>query len=189
MQQEKVFQAIEFAARAHRGQFRKGSDLPYIFHPLSVAKILINCGASEEMVVAGILHDTVVDTDVALADIERAFGAEVALLVEGASEPDKSAPWMDRKQHTIDHLRTASPDPVLLVCADKLDNILSTREEYARLGESLWERFNKPREDQKWYYQSLVQVLGDRMIEDLAASLFRQFEEEVRRVFGDGEEV
>ena len=81
----KVFQAIEMAARAHRGQLRKGSGVPYLIHPLNVAKLLIEEGCEEELVVAGILHDTVEDTDVELVDIAVVFGSRVSRLVAGAS--------------------------------------------------------------------------------------------------------
>ena len=89
---DKVFHAIELAACAHRGQVRKGSGVPYLIHPLNVAKLLIQGGCVEEVVVAGLLHDTVEDTDMELADIEAEFGPGVAALVAGASEPDKTAP-------------------------------------------------------------------------------------------------
>ncbi len=54
-----IFKAIEFAAQAHAGHFRKGTKIPYIIHPLAVAKILIENEYSEEIVIAGILHDTI----------------------------------------------------------------------------------------------------------------------------------
>jgi (p)ppGpp synthase/HD superfamily hydrolase len=57
----KLFDAIEFATRAHEGQFRKGTRIPFIIHPLSVAKLLIEREFSEEVVIAGLLHDTLED--------------------------------------------------------------------------------------------------------------------------------
>jgi len=64
-----ISQAIEFAAGAHRGQYRKGSKIPYNIHPLNVGKILIEHGCFDEVVIAGILHDTVEDTPVTLDNI------------------------------------------------------------------------------------------------------------------------
>ncbi len=78
-----IFQAVEFASTAHSGHFRKGTNVPYIIHPLGVAKILIEHGCSEEIVVAGILHDTVEDTAITLEDIRRSFGERVDHLVQG----------------------------------------------------------------------------------------------------------
>ena len=58
---QRIFQAVEFATKAHSGQFRKGTNVPYLVHPLGVCKILIEAGCSEDVVVAGLLHDTVED--------------------------------------------------------------------------------------------------------------------------------
>lgn len=182
-----IFEAIEFAAKAHTGQYRKATKMPYIVHPLSVAQILIEHGCAEEIAVAGVLHDTVEDTPVTLADIEQKFGADIAAWVKGASEPDKSDTWENRKQHTLDHLKTAPPEVLLVACADKLDNIRSMRQDYAHLGESLWTRFNRPKAQQQWYYQSLVAVFSSRSSDEQNAALFTEFAREVGQVFGSSE--
>jgi len=65
-----IFEAIEFATKAHINHFRKGTKVPYIIHPLQVARILIESDCSDHVVIAGILHDTVEDTPVTLDDIE-----------------------------------------------------------------------------------------------------------------------
>ena len=184
-----IFSAIEYAARAHRNHFRKGTKIPYIIHPLSVAKILIDYECREALVVADILHDTVEDTPVTAEDIRTSFGAEVAGLVASASEPDKSDTWENRKRHTIEHLKTAPMDVLLLTCADKLDNIRSIKEDYERSGESVWKRFRRAKDSQRWYYKALADVFMSRAEGEPGASLFCQFKYEVRQVFPeiDGE--
>lgn len=77
--------AIDFAAKAHEGQKRKSGD-PYITHCLSVADILIDWGMDIDSVIAGVLHDTVEDTEVALEDIEQQFGKSIAFLVDGVTK-------------------------------------------------------------------------------------------------------
>ncbi|MFQ5606249.1 MAG: HD domain-containing protein [bacterium] len=180
-----IFTAIEFAARAHAGQFRKGTKIPYIIHPISVAKILIEHGCSDELAIAGVLHDTVEDTRVTLEQIKHAFGIEVAKLVASASEPNKSDLWENRKQHTLDMLKTAPREVLLLVCADKLDNIRSIAEDYRKYGDSLWSRFSRPKAKQKWYFQSLATIFQQRMNGDPDAPLFEEFDHEVRKMFGE----
>ncbi|HAQ06826.1 MAG TPA: phosphohydrolase, partial [Bacillus bacterium] len=64
-----------------------------------------------------ILHDTVEDTKITLADIDLEFGNEIAEIVKGCSEPDKSLSWEERKEHTIDYLKTASKDIRVVACA------------------------------------------------------------------------
>jgi len=77
--------AIDIATKAHKTQKRKSGE-PYITHPLSVAKILIEWEMDIDSVIAGVLHDTVEDTDLTLEDIESLFGADVALLVDGVTK-------------------------------------------------------------------------------------------------------
>src|SRR5438270_10454843 len=102
-----IDRAIELAATAHRHQVRKGTDIPYITHPYVVGIMLAQIGCDEEVVAAGILHDTVEDTPLTLDDIRAQFGDRVASIVEGCSEPDKSASWEHRKQHTLEYLKSA----------------------------------------------------------------------------------
>jgi (p)ppGpp synthase/HD superfamily hydrolase len=178
-----VFDAIEYAARAHREHYRKGTRIPYIIHPVGVAKILIEYDCAEEIVAAGILHDAVEDTEVTLKEIRSSFGDKVADLVAAASEPDKSDTWENRKRHTIESLQTAPMDVLILSCADKLDNIRSIKEDYERFGEAVWKRFRRAKDSQQWYYRTLADVFLKRAEGEPGATLFRQFNYEVRQVF------
>src|SRR3954467_1830307 len=99
--------ALETAARAHAGQVRKGTDIPYISHPYAVGMMLARGGCSEEGIAAGTLPNTAEDTDLTLEYIRETFGDRVAAIVEGCSEPDRSASWEERKRHTLEYLRTA----------------------------------------------------------------------------------
>lgn len=76
------------AERAHEGQVRKSGD-PYITHPLAVTTILAELGMTPPTLAAALLHDTVEDTDYRLADLERDFGSEIAMLVDGVTKLDK----------------------------------------------------------------------------------------------------
>ena len=177
--------AIELALKAHQNQFRKGTDIPYITHPLTVGIILAKAGCPDEAIIAGILHDTVEDTSVTLGCIRDTFGERVSNIVEGVSEPDKSLPWEERKQHTIEYLKTAPMEVKFVALADKLDNIKAIARDYMEIGEAIWNRFNKGKDSQKWYYQSLVQVLYDDSANDAYKILHRYFEQEVSEVFGN----
>ncbi len=178
-----IFHAIQFAAAAHAGQYRKGTKVPYLIHPLRVAEILIQAGCPETLAVAAILHDTVEDCFVTYDQIAGLFGDQVAELVRGASEPDKAASWEARKQHTIHYLRSASEGLLLVSVADKLDNIRSIREDLALHGEHAWRRFKRGREQQRWYYESLASVFTDHLTSAPGNRLAAVFADEVRAVF------
>ena len=184
-----IFDAIEFAAAAHRGQYRKGTLIPYLMHPLTAARTVIDAGCPEHVVTAAILHDIIEDTDHTLDEIREKFGSRVAELVEACSEPNhRDATWEARKQHTVDVLNSSADQEVLMVAiADKLDNIRSIREDHALRGEDTWKRFKRGREQQAWYYRSLSRAFNSQMATEPGHRLAALFEEEVRLVFGDSE--
>lgn len=168
---------------AHKGQVRKSKQIPYIVHPMMVGTLLLEVGCSTELIISGYLHDTIEDTDVTEADIERVFGNEVLQIVLGCSEPDKRAAWEARKQHTIQFLQSeASRDVCMVTCADKLHNIRSMVLDYEVEQEAMWDTFNRGKEKQGWYYTELVEVLRQR-IPDFP--LLALLEKEVAFLFGN----
>ena len=178
--------AIEEAVKAHIGQLRRGTDIPYITHPLAVGIMLAKAGCSDNVIIAGILHDTVEDTSITLDYIRDTFGDQVAIIVEGASEPDRALPWKDRKTHTIEFLKTASLEVRLVTCADKLNNIRAIDSDHKKIGDKIWDRFNRGKEDQEWYYRGLVNVLCHRSDNRDHGQLFRQLKNKMEEVFCGG---
>lgn len=168
------FKAIDFATKAHKGQYRKGSSMPYLIHPLSVMQLLIKAGCEPEVVIAGCLHDVVEDTPFTLEDIRMEFGAKVADLVFSVSEPDKKLSWFERKKHTIEAMKKTKDKEILyLCCADKIHNIQSTIDGYDELGNQIWERFKATREQHEWYHKSLAEIFlafdeDDKMFQEFA---------------------
>jgi len=153
--------AIAFAARAHDGQYRKGTDIPYIIHPFEVASMLDREGADDTVYIAGLLHDTLEDTPVTEQDILENFGPDVLEVVQHESE-DKSKSWEERKQHTIEELTHCRDQRILLVaCADKANNLRSLRRDYAQVGDELWGRFKRGKESIKWYYHGLIDAFSE----------------------------
>ena len=94
---ERYEAALTLAARAHRTQLRKVGDVPYIVHPVHVSAILLRHGFSEDVVIAGLLHDVIEDQDVSLERIEADFGPAIAEIVAALTERKKEAgvdrPW------------------------------------------------------------------------------------------------
>jgi (p)ppGpp synthase/HD superfamily hydrolase len=180
-----VFHAIDFAARAHKGQYRKGTRIPYVVHPINVGKILIENGCSDTVVIAGILHDVIEDTDVAIDLIREQFGEDVADLVMWGSEKDKSDTWENRKRQTLISLESAPMDVLLISLIDKLDNIRSMRAGSEKEGEEFWARFNRPKVTQAWYYRGLLDVFLRRIDVDPGKTLLSLFCSEVDKVFGN----
>lgn len=175
-----INKAISFATLAHQGQVRKGSNIPYIFHPMEVGYILAQITEDVEIICAGILHDTVEDAAVSLDTIKKLFSERTSKLVAAQSE-NKALSWKERKRHTVEYLKSeASYEEKLICLADKLSNIKSTNKDFKKLGDKLWSRFNKGYKDQKWYYTNLVESLQSlRGLEE-----YKEFEKLVHEVFG-----
>lgn len=176
---DRFSRAIDYARIAHAAQFRKGSDIPYIYHLLGVASLVIEFGGSEDQAIAGLLHDTLEDCGAAHEAVIRAqFGDVVANIVkdctdgtaEGkATHTDADAKrdnWLQRKRAYLAHLK-AAPDLTLLVCAcDKLHNARAIVQdmEDPRVGSGVFDRFTGGREGTLGYYQALAEILSARDI-------------------------
>lgn len=96
--------AIDYATEKHAGQKRKSGE-PYINHPLAVAGILIEWGMDIDTVVAGVLHDTVEDTDATLDDLESLFGRDVAFLVDGVTKVSQARAGMRNLDSYLPHTK------------------------------------------------------------------------------------
>ena len=164
-----INKATVFATQAHEGQLRKGTKRPFIMHPLEVGRIVSTMTEDEEVVCAAILHDTIEDCkhiDEEMIRLE--FGTRVANLVSQESE-DKSKTWMERKTHTIEHLKEAPWEIKMIALADKLSNMRDIDRDYPECGEELWNRFRmKDKNVIGWYYKSIRDVLADSMHEQKA---------------------
>lgn len=192
-----IRKALEFAAVYHKEGVRKGSNVPYIVHPFEVALILQENGMEERIIAAGLLHDTLEDTELTTEQIRQEFGDDILQLVLGASEELEAREetlWEERKKHTIEYLKTAPIDVKYIVCADKLSNIRSMLADHEKKGEKFWDKFMNSdkkiggseysreykREKQKWYYENLVKNLQE--LEGL--KMYEELKEAVRELFG-----
>ena len=156
---QQIQRAIRFSIKAHAGQTRKGNDIPYITHPLTISLILSQAGASADVIVAGILHDVVEDCDVELDEIRNEFGGSVAELVKAVTEEDRSLSWESRKRTALAHVKDMSHDVLLLKSADVLHNLSELVHDVEEQGEAVFEKFNAPKEKKLTQQQNLVIAL------------------------------
>ncbi len=118
--------ALRMAADAHKGQTRKWTGRPYIYHPVRVATQAREYGMSDDAVLAALLHDTLEDTNLRPEAIQMALGSRVLELVEELTNPSKKHPNLrraERKQMDREHLAKASQEARLLKLIDRTDNL------------------------------------------------------------------
>lgn len=153
--------AAVFAEKAHRGMFRKGTNIPYITHPMETAVIVSAFTDDPEVLSAALLHDVVEDCGVTGEALREAFGSRVMDLVLLESE-DKTKTWKERKGGTVDRLHAASREVKIIALGDKLSNMRCIARDYLVLGDAVWERFNeKNKEKQAWYYWQVALALEE----------------------------
>lgn len=181
---EIIARALQTAAYAHRMQLRKGMDLPYIVHPYSVGMMLHSAGCSDVIVAAGLLHDVPEDTAVNLETLRADFGEHIAMIV-GLCTEDKGMSWEERKARVIEKFRSAPLEVKLVAAADKLDNLRSIVAEHRRVGEQVWERFNRGREKQAWFYYEVAASLAANVPPERESSLFSLLRAEAETFFGE----
>lgn len=155
-----IDKAIHFAASAHAGQLRKGSELPYILHPVEAGVIVSHMTKDSELISAAILHDVLEDTEATYEQLVQEFGSRVAELVASETE-DKSKTWRERKSHTLEQLRQHwCEESAIVMLGDKLSNIRAMHRDLKEVGDRLWDRFHvKDSKLQQWYYEGLVETL------------------------------
>lgn len=161
----RIVEAFRFAYNIHRKQFRKGTEVPYIVHPMGVAAIVGANGGDEDQVIAALLHDAVEDgcgLDT-LNEIREIFGNRVAEMVMACSDAvsHPKPPWHERKTDFLKSIRRAPEEVRLILLADKFYNATAIVTDLRACGDSVWKRFTAGRDDTLWYYAELVRALGD----------------------------
>ena len=173
-----IEKAIEFATQAHLGQFRKGTNRPYITHPLEVGEIISSMTEDQEVISAAILHDTIEDCDwVTKKRLAEDFTPRVADLVAAKTE-DMTKPWEERKTTTIREIKRGSREVQMIELADKLSNMRDIDRDYLEVGEDLWDRFRmKDKKIIGWYYQSIRDALSDGCVKQASKSAVAAYQE------------
>jgi (p)ppGpp synthase/HD superfamily hydrolase len=174
---DRFSRAVDYTRIAHAAQFRKGSSIPYIYHLLGVASLVIEFGGSEDQAIAGLLHDTLEDCGASHeAVIREQFGDAVADIVRActdgtaqgkASHTDADAKrrdWTERKLTYLAHLKTASEQTLLVSACDKLHNARAIVQDMENpdVGTRVFERFTGGREGTLGYYQALAEIFSSR---------------------------
>jgi (p)ppGpp synthase/HD superfamily hydrolase len=160
--------ALTWADELHRTQRRKGKQVPYISHLISVSAMVWEDGGSEDQAIAALLHDAIEDAGQSHASIAERFGDPVADIVRDCTDtsddaqPGVKEPWLLRKTRYIASLEAKAVASLLVTAADKahnaLDMVLDSRRDPA-----MWSRFNAGLEGSAWYLLRMHQQLKHRL--------------------------
>ncbi len=180
---QRLAQALALALRAHEGQVRKGTRIPYIAHPLGVVSIALDLGATEDQAIAALLHDVLEDGGPQYEPLIQAqFGDEVLALVRACTDgiPDgmgEKAEWGERKRAYLAHLAQAPAEVLLVSGSDKLHNARAIVSDLIATGSEVFKRFKAGREGTLWYYRAMADLFTQRR-----APMAVMLEREVRQM-------
>jgi hypothetical protein len=124
--------ALAYAERQHTGQPRAADGAPFIVHPLEVARLLYRAGAPDDVIAAGLLHDTVEKTDATAADLTARFGLRIATIVLTVSEDQRITGYAERKAALRDQVARAGHDALMVLAADKISKVRELKLEIAQ---------------------------------------------------------
>ncbi|MBN2062299.1 MAG: HD domain-containing protein [Deltaproteobacteria bacterium] len=176
--------ALMYAVQLHGSDFRKETSIPYVAHLLSVCALVLTDGGGENEAIAALLHDALEDHPESTSRevIGQRFGPEVLRIVSDNTDtpPDYSGGvkplWRQRKTAYLEHLKQADSLVCRVALADKLDNLRSILADYRMIKDKLWPRFNAGKEEQLWFYRSLLKAFRKAgmkgvLIKEFAANL------------------
>lgn len=156
-----IERAVSFAADKHKNQRRKEGGLLYISHLVGVALILQKYNFDEKIIAAGLLHDTLEDTDTTESEILENFGQDILDLILQVTNDD-TLTWKEKKQKYVDTVRVASAGAQAIALADKIHNMKSLLINLEVVGpEKVWSFFNAAPADKLWFEEACLQMFQE----------------------------
>lgn len=165
-------EAIKLAAHLHRNQSRKDNNkTPYITHLISVAIILSEVTNDEDIIIAGLMHDSLEDVPgYTYEQLVLDCGVRVAEIVRHVTEPldankadNEQLPWLTRKEQYLEALRSGGVESALISCADKIHNTESYITDLQREGEAYAVRFGSSIKNRLWFHEQTLAVVTEKL--------------------------
>lgn len=157
-------EALLFANRIHSEQKRKDSGAPYLAHALGVTALVLEDGGTEEEAIGALLHDAAEDQggEKILAEIREKFGPKLEQIVRECSDTlvSPKPPWKGRKEYHLSGLKTALPETIRIMQADKVYNARNLQRSLIEHGSQTWQNFKGGREGTLWYFHQMYDLLS-----------------------------
>ncbi len=177
-------EAIKLASRLHASQVRKDSyQTPYISHLVGVAMLISSVTGDEDIIIAGLLHDSLEDVPgYTYEKLVADCGERVAEIVSHVTEPldatkadNEQLPWLERKETYLNNLRSGGIESAIVSSADKIHNTESFLRDYEKEGDSYGKRFGSSINNRIWFHEQVLAIVIEKLGEDHALVVhFRQ---------------
>ena len=174
-QTERVDEAIRLATHLHRNQTRRDNNkTPYVSHLFSVAMILAKVTDDEDIIIAGLMHDSL--EDVPHYTYEKLVidcGKRVADIVVHVTEPldankleNEQLPWLTRKEVYLENLKRGGKESAMVSCADKIHNTENFLADVAREGDVFLSRFDSSLRNRLWFHEQSLAIITEKIGSD-----------------------
>jgi (p)ppGpp synthase/HD superfamily hydrolase len=175
-------EAFKLACRLHRNQTRNDDEkTPYVSHLMSVATILSQVTDDEDVIIAGLMHDSLEDVPgYTYEQLVLDCGDRVAAIVKHVTEPldankhvSEQLPWLTRKEVYLENLRNGGVESALVSSADKIHNTESFIRDSMKEDGLFISRFGSSARNRLWFHEQVLSIVTDKLGDD--HSLVRQF--------------
>lgn len=181
----RLSKAISFSITHHSGEAKRGTIHPYIYHPLTVAALVLQYGGTEDQAMAAVLHDTIADGKVTQKALESRFGEKVAELVFTFSDPETPAgsSWKEIRQAYISKVAKSTFEALLVIACEELHEIRELVHDLKHFGKEAWKRSDASEEELVWYFESLEEVFQKKLNRTaVLANLIAEFSDELKQL-------
>lgn len=168
----RINEAIKLASHLHRDHVRKDKQLtPYISHLVSVAMLLQTVTDDEDIIIAGLMHDSLEDVpDYSYENLVSDCGNRVADIVKHVTEPldankrdDEQLPWLERKEKYLENLRAGSIESAMVSACDKIHNTESFIQDMLHEKEEFLERFHSSLRNKLWFHEQVLLIVEEKL--------------------------
>ncbi len=190
-------EALKLASHLHRSQVRKDSlQTPYISHLVGVAILIASVTDDEDVIIAGLLHDSLEDVpNYSYAQLILDCGERVSQIVSHVTEPldankgeDEQLPWLARKEAYLEHLRSGGIESAIVSTADKIHNTESFMRDFAKEGEAYGQRFGSSIKNRIWFHEQVLLIVTEKLgKENILIKRFTSVTADFRKLLTDGE--
>ena len=159
-----IERALRLAQKWHKGDLRKGGELPYLIHILDISRLIYRNFRDEEpeILAASICHDLLEDTRCPEFSISDACGAEVLRIVKAVSHDtsmEEDGQWEERKLKYIESVKSGGEKAMLVCMCDKIVNLKSLLTQYEVEGPDVWQHFNRRKDIKLWFEKKVLEML------------------------------
>lgn len=168
----RINEAIKLASHLHRNQTRKDHySTPYASHLFSVAMILATATDDEDVVIAGLMHDSLEDVPhYTYDDLVEDCGDRVASIVIHVTEPldankmdDEQLPWLARKEQYLENLKSGGVESAMVSAADKIHNTESFLSDVSQSGDVFLSKFSSSLRNKLWFHEQVLAIVVEKI--------------------------